>query len=87
MGEGDPWVSATDLADYTYCPRSHYYQEHPPPGGPSAVSERRSDAGTRYHHRVLGAERRRDEHAGAYWAALAVGFLLLVGGIAWFFLR
>jgi len=87
MGDDGPWVSATDLADYAFCPRSHYYHDHPPPGGPSEDSERRSDAGQRYHARVLGAERRRDERAGVYWAALAVGFLMLVGGAAWFFLR
>jgi hypothetical protein len=87
MPEDGEWVSATDLADYAFCPRSHYYHEHPPPGGPTRASARRSNAGERYHHRVLGAERRREEHATAYWVAFALGMLLVVGGVAWFFLR
>jgi CRISPR/Cas system-associated exonuclease Cas4 (RecB family) len=87
MAESGPWVSATDLADYTFCPRSHYYREHPPAGAPTRFAEARSSAGERYHRRVLGAERRREEHAGAYWVALAIGMLLVVGGIAWIFLR
>jgi len=87
MPENGPWVSATDLGDYAFCPRSHYYHDHPPEGGPTRASQRRSTAGARYHARVLGAERRHEEHAGAYWAALAVGLLLVVGGVAWFFLR
>ena len=87
MASDGPWVSATDLADYAFCPRSHYYHEHPPAGGPTPDSERRAGAGARYHHRVLGAELRREEHAGAYWTALAIGFVLVVGGVAWIFLR
>jgi hypothetical protein len=87
MSDPGPWVSATDLADYTFCPRSHYYHDHPPEGGPTRASERRAHGGERYHQRVLGAERRREEHAGAYWVALALGMLLVVGGVAWIFLR
>ncbi|MGA8543237.1 MAG: hypothetical protein WB947_06865 [Thermoplasmata archaeon] len=87
MADPGPWVSATDLADYAFCPRAHYYHDHPPPGGPTRASQQRAASGTRYHGRVLGAERRREDHSGAYWAALAVGSLLVVGGIAWLFLR
>ena len=85
MGESGPWVTATDLADYSYCPRSHWYHDHPPAGGPTRDFRERADAGTRYHHRVLGAERRRAEHGAAYWATLALGVLLVVGGLAWIF--
>jgi|HubBroStandDraft_1064217.scaffolds.fasta_scaffold04688_9 hypothetical protein len=85
MEENGPWVSATDLADYAYCPRSHWYHDHPPPGGPSRGALARSAAGTHYHQQVLGAERRRAEHGGAYWVGLVLGVLLLIGGLAWFF--
>ena len=36
------WVSATDLAEYAYCPRAWYYRHHPPPEGPAPGSDRRS---------------------------------------------
>jgi len=85
MGEGGPWVTASDLADYAFCPRSHWYHDHPPREGSTRESQHRSAAGTRYHRRVLGAERRRAEHGAAYWAALAVGAVLIVGGVAWIF--
>jgi len=79
------WVSASDLADYAYCPRAHWYAEHPPPDGPTTASRERSDRGRRYHAEALGAERRRDAHGAAYWTALLVGVLLVLGGIAWIF--
>ncbi|MGI0071641.1 MAG: hypothetical protein ACRECT_06200 [Thermoplasmata archaeon] len=85
MGSEGSWVSASDLADYAYCPRAHWYHEHPPAGGPSAVAQRRAAAGTRYHQYALGAERRRAEHGGAYWVALILGLFLVVGGLAWIF--
>ncbi|HTW77539.1 MAG TPA: hypothetical protein VMG14_07255 [Thermoplasmata archaeon] len=77
------WTSASDLADYAYCPRSHWYHEHPPDGGPSSDARARAAGGQRYHARTLGAERRRAEHGAAYWGALLVGVLLVLGGIAW----
>jgi len=79
------WVSASDLADYAYCPRAHWYHDHPPPGGPTGDARRRSRAGAGYHARTLGAERRRDERGTAYWAALLVGLGLALGGILWVF--
>jgi CRISPR/Cas system-associated exonuclease Cas4 (RecB family) len=85
MSSGGPWVTATDLAEYAYCPRSHWYYEHPPVGDRTTDARKRADAGTRYHHRILDAERRRAEHGAAYWAALALGALLVVGGLAWIF--
>lgn len=85
--DDEAWVSASDLADYAYCPRAHWYHDHPPRGGPTARALLRAGDGARYHRRVLGAERRRAEHSGAYWATLAVGAVLVVGGLAWLFLR
>ena len=85
MGEDVPWVTASDLADYAYCPRAHWYHDHPPPEGPTREARDRVAAGSRYHRRVLGAERRRAEHGGAYWVALAIGAALIAGGVAWIF--
>jgi hypothetical protein len=78
-----PYVSASDLADYAYCPRSHWYRYHPPPGGPAPDSVRSAAAGTRVHGRQLGGERRRAEHGVAYWLLLAIGLLVVVGGVVW----
>jgi hypothetical protein len=83
MRGASEWTSASDLADYAYCPRSHYYHDHPPPEGPTPDGQRRAERGRRYHAASLGAERARAEHGGAYWAALAVGVLLVLGGVAW----
>ena len=79
-----PWASATDLAEYAYCPRAWYYRHHPPPEGSDAVSERRSAIGEEYHRITLREEERLERAAPAY-AALLVGFLLLlaVGVGAW----
>ncbi len=79
------WSSPSDLADYAYCPRSHWYRHHPPPGGPSRSAEARAEGGVRYHHRVLTAERHRAERGPAYSAVLLVGALLVGGGLWWLF--
>jgi len=65
----DGWVSATDLAEYAYCPRSLYYRRRDPDAEES-VSAR---AGRVFHDRTLGAERRRAARGGAYWAGLLLG--------------
>jgi CRISPR/Cas system-associated exonuclease Cas4 (RecB family) len=77
------YVSASDLADYAYCPRSHWYRYHPPPGGPSPEAVRSSVAGTRRHARQLGGERRRAERGALYWAVVVIGILAVVGGLLW----
>ncbi len=87
MGDDVEWVSASDLADYAYCPRAHFYHVHPPRGGSTPEAQARARSGTRYHRRILGAERRRADHGGAYWAALAVGTVLVLGGLGWIFLH
>jgi hypothetical protein len=81
------WVSASELADYAYCPRSWWYREHPPEGGPAPGAERRARAGVTYHQHVLGAERRRDAWSGVVVAAAILSALLLawlVLGGGWF---
>lgn len=85
MGRDASWTSPSDLADYTYCPRSHWYRYHPPPGGPTSGATESALAGTRYHGRVLTAERHRAERGAAYWAVLLVGVVLVIGGAWWLF--
>ncbi|MGD0250796.1 MAG: hypothetical protein ABSB97_07945 [Thermoplasmata archaeon] len=78
------WTSPSELADYAYCPRSHWYRRHSPSSGPSASSTERSRAGVRYHRRVLTAERRRAERGAAYWAGILLGVVLVAVGVLWF---
>jgi hypothetical protein len=85
MARDGSWTSPSDLADYAYCPRSHWYRHHPPAAGPSATSGVRSRAGARYHARVLSAERRHAEHRGAYWVGILVGVALFAAGFVWLF--
>lgn len=78
------WISASELADYAYCPRSWWYRGHPPAGGPTPASERRARDGQAYHQRTLAAELRREAWAGgivaaAVIAAAVLAFLLLRG--------
>jgi len=87
MSADDGWTSASELADYAYCPRSHWYRNHPPPEGPSRSSQRNALAGVRYHERVLVAERHRDERGGAYWALLLVGVVLVFAAVGWGYLH
>ena len=87
MAERDAWTSASDLAEYAYCPRAHFYHVHPPAGGPDRSSQRRAEAGRRFHGRELSGERRRAEHGGAYWAVFVVGIVLALGALAWILYR
>ncbi len=83
----DGWVSASELADYAYCPRSHWYSLHPPATGRAPDAQRRSNDGRRYHRTELAGESRRERHGLAYAAALVVGLIAVAGGVAWIFLR
>jgi hypothetical protein len=85
MEPEDGWTSPSDLADYAYCPRSHWYRHHPPQGGGAPEAAERARAGVRYHERTLTAERRRAEHGAAYWFGILIGLGLVVGGMAWLF--
>jgi CRISPR/Cas system-associated exonuclease Cas4 (RecB family) len=83
MGPDECWTSPSDLADYVYCPRSHWYRHHPPSGGPSRSAQRSALGGVRYHDRVLTAERHRAERGGAYWGVLLLGLALAALGVWW----
>jgi len=73
-----PWVSVSDLAEYAFCPRAHWYRGHPTGAAPEPAADRRAEAGTAYHRRELSRVRAR-ESRGAGWAiaAAAIGILLL----------
>ncbi|MCI4339683.1 MAG: hypothetical protein L3K06_00820 [Thermoplasmata archaeon] len=78
-----PWVSASELADYAYCPRSWWYGRHPPAAGRTRDGVRSSEAGIRYHERALAREWRRERDGPAYLVLLAVAVVLVIGGLLW----
>lgn len=77
MDPETPWASASDLAEYTYCPRAYWYRKHPPRGEIPNGANRRAEIGRRYHARELHAERSRESNALAYLALAAIGLSLL----------
>jgi CRISPR/Cas system-associated exonuclease Cas4 (RecB family) len=77
VNPGYGWVSASDLAEYAYCPRALYYRRRYP-HAPETAAEA---SGRRYHEHVLRAERRRADYPAALWAGVLLG-LVLAGGAA-----
>ncbi|MCI4331552.1 MAG: hypothetical protein L3K19_06875 [Thermoplasmata archaeon] len=77
------WCTASDLAEYAYCPRAHFYRHHPPPGGIDPESARSQHVGTRYHARRSMAMETREQHAGRWIAALALAIGLLWLAVYW----
>ena len=81
MIEGSDWASASDLAEYSYCPRAHWYREHSPAGFSPRGSVRSLRRGQRFHRQELGGELRREAHAGAYVALVLIGIALVVAAL------
>ena len=79
------WLSASEVGDYAYCPRSFWYRRHPPAGGPSEASRRRSIAGSRYHSAYLAGEQARSLHRSTWRTVLLVAVIValvcLVGAL------
>ena len=72
------FVSASELAEYVYCPRAHYYRLQPEgrPVAPGALARERS--GVEYHTRRTSADRRWAEASPLPWVgALLAGIVLL----------
>jgi hypothetical protein len=80
----DEWASASDLAEYAYCPRAWYYRKNFPGAPVSPQARSSSQAGERYHRATLAAELRRERYGAGYALALLVALALVVGGVAWF---
>ncbi|MCI4324909.1 MAG: PD-(D/E)XK nuclease family protein [Thermoplasmata archaeon] len=73
------YVSASELADYAFCPRSHYYRQHAEGRTPAAGAVARERAGTSYHLRTIGADRRWAAASPFPWvAAVLAGGAILV---------
>ena len=73
-------MTVSELAGYAYCPRSWWYDAHPPAEGRTAESGRQTRDGVRYHARTLGADRRRASSARAAGVVIAAASFLLVLG-------
>ena len=72
------WVTVSELAEYTYCPRAWWYRAHPPADGVDPVDEARRDRGSRYHAGTLGAIERRDRWATAFVLVFLASLALVV---------
>ncbi|HZY69422.1 MAG TPA: hypothetical protein VFF67_00380 [Thermoplasmata archaeon] len=79
---GDGWLSASDLADYAYCPRSFWYRHHPPAQGASPEARRARILGEEYHQSSLTAADRRWRARRAAWVALGAAAVLIAVGLA-----
>ncbi len=78
-----PWLSASDLSEYTFCPRAYYYRHHPPASGPTLASEREARLGERRHQRALNSVRHRETRAWVWLGLLAfslLGVTIVVAG-------
>jgi hypothetical protein len=72
------YVSAGELADYAFCPRSHYYRLHSEGRRPAEGAVARERAGTAYHVRAIGSDRRWAGASPLPWVvAVVVGIALL----------
>jgi hypothetical protein len=81
--EEPPWVSAGELADYAFCPRSHWYSLTRPGAIVPPESARKISSGESFHQTQLTAVRHRAERRGAYAAAVLIGLLLAGIGVLW----
>jgi CRISPR/Cas system-associated exonuclease Cas4 (RecB family) len=71
-------VTASDLAEYAYCPRAYWYRRHPPAEGPSPSSRVARAGGERYHARTLTARYRRERWSAVWWVLVAAGLFLFL---------
>lgn len=89
-GLSDSWVSASDLAEYAFCPRAQWYRRHPPREAPSEAATRSARAGESYHAASLGREVDREARGsgGAVFAILVglatLALLAVFGVLGWF---
>jgi CRISPR/Cas system-associated exonuclease Cas4 (RecB family) len=79
---GTAYLSASEIGDYAYCPRSFWYRRHPPPVGRSAASRQSSEAGTKYHAAHLRAERHRAGRQQIWRTVLVIAAIVAVAALA-----
>ena len=75
-GPSPRWVTASDLAEYVYCPRAHWYRHHPPRGGPTARAIAARAVGADYHSQELEARVRLERWVPLWWVLVATGLLV-----------
>jgi hypothetical protein len=83
------WISASDLAEYAYCPRALHYRRHPPAAGEPEASVRRRSAGDDFHREYGRSLIRRSRSAGVWTilflaAVVGLGILLTGAVLGWF---
>jgi CRISPR/Cas system-associated exonuclease Cas4 (RecB family) len=69
-------VTASDLAEYAFCPRAYWYRKHPPAEGPSRASAVARSGGERFHARTLATRSRRERWSALWWILVGAGLLL-----------
>ena len=69
-------MTASDLAEYAFCPRAHWYETHPPPEGPAPSSRTARAAGERFHASALTRRSRRERWSVVWWLLVGTGLAL-----------
>jgi len=79
------WTSASELAEFAFCPRAWYYSTHPPGFAPDRRAVDRSEGGRAFHTEALRTEQHREtggaSAAGWMWLGIAATVLLLLAGL------
>jgi hypothetical protein len=78
-------VSASDLAEYAFCPRALYYRRHPDGRPVASDAPERERAGVVYHERTTRSDRRWAETSTIpYVLLLLLGIgLLTLAAVGW----
>ena len=76
------WATASDLAEFAFCPRAHYYRHHPTEARVAPGALRSADLGREYHELRALRVAERDAHVGR-WAAAVLVAILILAVVAW----
>ncbi|MCI4320829.1 MAG: hypothetical protein L3K18_04245 [Thermoplasmata archaeon] len=78
-------VSASDLAEYAFCPRALYYRRHPDGRSVASDAPARERAGVAYHTRTTRSDRNWAEASPLpYVGLLVLGLgLLALAALGW----
>ena len=76
MADRRPWTSPSDLAEFVFCRRAHFYRQRAEaPTTPAMV------AGDRFHRRRLASELWRESHPAVPWLAIGLGLVLCLAAL------